>query len=206
MKRFLVVLFAGLVLASLASASSLYYYECTVTGGGFPAEFTGGNGTATSNCPAAPVLPLGDVYTAVILWDTADYQFGLTPTNEVQMAETPNSGTWAASGWVSPTVTCDVAGTGSSNVGPCTPTGTYAPSTSFESLTLTGAALQTFAMGGFSVTDVSTVMTGTVAMSAIGNFVEYDYAPASTVPEPATPAAVGGAFLALAALARKRRS
>jgi len=96
-------------------------------------------------------------------------------------------------------------GTGSSTVGPCTPTGGYAPSSAFETLMLSGSALQAFALGGFSVSDVSTVISGTVAMSAIGNFVEYDYAPASTVPEPTTPAMVGGAFLALAALARKLR-
>jgi len=205
MKRLLVLLFAGLALASLASASSVYYLECTVSGGGFPAQFSGGNGTATSNCPAAPALPAGYVYTAVILWDTADYQFGLTTANDVQMVETPNSGTWTELGWVSPSITCAVTGGGSSVSGPCTYTGPYPPSTVYEESTLTGAALQAFALGGFSVTDISTVISGSVATSAIGNFVEYDYAPATTLPEPATPAMVGAAFLALAALARKSR-
>jgi len=203
MKRLLVLLFAGLVLASLASASSLYL-ECTLAGGGVPAQFSGGNGTAIANCPAAPSLPVGYVYTAVILWDTGDYQFGLTTSNEVQMVETPNSGTWTSSSWISSTVTCDVVGGGSSSTGPCTYTGPYPPSTVYQTSTLTGAALQAFALGGFSVTDVSTVITGSVATSAIGNFVEYDYAPVSTVPEPANGAIAGAALLAFAVLARKR--
>lgn len=204
MKRFFVLLFAGLVLASLANASSLYL-ECTLTGGGFPAQFSSGNGTAISNCPAAPSLPVGFVYTAVILWDTGDYQFGLTTSNNVQMVETPNGGTWTSSGWVSSTATCNVVGGGSSTSGPCTYIGPYPPSTAYETSTLTGAALQAFAMGGFSVTDVSTVITGSVATSAIGNFVEYDYAPASTVPEPANGAMAGAVLLAFATLTRKRR-
>jgi len=201
----LVLLFAGLVLASLASASSLYL-ECTLAGGGFPAQFSGGNGTAIANCPAAPSLPVGYVYTAVILWDTGDYQFGLTISNEVQMVETPSSGTWTSSNWISSSISCDVVGGGSSSSGPCTYTGPYPPSTVYQSSTLTGPALQAFAMGGFSVTDISTVMAGSVATSAIGNFVEYDYAPVSTVPEPANGAIAGAALLAFATLARRRRT
>lgn len=206
------VLLAGvLALAGLASASSVYYFDCTLSSGTSLAQFSGGAGEATATCPGAPSLPTGFIYTEVILWDmgyyhAGDYTYGQPTTTQVQIVEAPNSGTWTLSGWVSSTVTCDLLSTSTSGSGPCAYSTTDPPiSTTYETLTLTGAALQAFAMGGFTVNDTATVISGPVALSSLGTVVEYVYQdPPTGVPEPVTPAMVGGAFLALAALARKR--
>ena len=203
MKRVLVVLFAGLMMAGLASATSVFY-QCDIgslTSGIWVAQFNGGTGTATSYCPGFTV-PQGDIVTGVSVWFTGDFQYGLTPSNTVQLVDTPNTGTWSESGWYSATVTCDITGAGNSTTNPCT----YNVSTPPSSVSEVYNGDPTQFINGFTVNDISSVVSGQVTTSSTAVEVEYDFVPLASVPEPATMAMVGGLLIGLGTWARRRRA
>jgi PEP-CTERM motif len=173
-------------------------------GAGGPLSEVCGN-FATDGGGTIGTAPGQDTITGIEVWFVADYDGGLTPSNQVSVLfGTPSVGVWSVPG-VDP---CVVTGGGSSTANTCNVySGTVtAPGTENIGNTDTGATLQTDAATPFSVAVSSVVNSGTVQNSIGDVIVEYDYsvnASVGGVPEPATLSLVGGALLGVGLLRKK---
>ena len=181
---------AAISMTASAATFSTAPVQCTL----FPVTFTLGVGTTTVSCPGAPAIPAGASYTDAHLDYFADFQFGsLTTNNDVRVIFTPV--VTAGSPFTAIPRTVDVFGVFSS-------TSTIPGGIPPISLDVLYAATTT-APGAFTVSVVSSVITGSVATSSGAASVYYTYD--SGVPEPASFAMIGGGLLALGFAARRRR-
>jgi hypothetical protein len=166
-------------------------------------SFSSGTGTGTDTCGPSGLVAT-DTINAITIFFLSDYQFGLSPSNSVSIGFTPSNTLGAT--WSTPATTCTVTGAGSSTADTCNffAGNVNAPGTS-SSTDTNAASLHALAASTFTVGLTSAVNSGSVATSAAGVVVEYDFTVASTgSPEPTTLALVGSALIGLGIIRRKR--